>query len=72
MASGALDGHFIDGGEQLDIVAAMAANKNRGCGLNRYNTFIPNKISVDTTTPLTAQPFNATFSARKMSLSTSR
>ena len=52
---------FIDGGEQLDIVAAMAANKNPGCGLNRYNTFIPNKISVDTTTPLTAQPFNATF-----------
>lgn len=54
---------FVDGGSQADIVAAMAANKNPGCGLNRYNTVIPSalKTSVDTTTPATGQPFNATF-----------
>ncbi|CPR20600.1 baseplate J/gp47 family protein [Brenneria goodwinii] len=52
---------FIDGGTKEDIVAALATNKNPGCGLNRYNPTIPNKTSVDTTTPVKKQPFNATF-----------
>ncbi|EHD21768.1 MULTISPECIES: baseplate J/gp47 family protein [Brenneria] len=59
-----IEGHsmaiFIDGGEVADIVAALAARKNPGCGLNRYNTGIPNQISIDTTTP-GGNPFNATF-----------
>ncbi|WP_405424117.1 baseplate J/gp47 family protein [Pantoea stewartii] len=50
---------FIDGGEVDDIVRTMAAHKNPGCGLNRYNTF-PNKVSVDTFTPQN-QPVNITF-----------
>lgn len=52
---------FIDGGEQADIVAAIAANKNPGCGLNRYNDGIPNKTSVDTETAVNAQPVNVTY-----------
>ncbi|MFE8049327.1 baseplate J/gp47 family protein [Brenneria goodwinii] len=52
---------FLDGGTETDIVAALASNKNPGCGLNRYNSAIPNKTSVDTTTPVKKQPFNATF-----------
>ncbi|WJV60987.1 baseplate J/gp47 family protein [Pectobacteriaceae bacterium C52] len=51
---------FIDGGEIDDIVATMAKRKNPGCGLNRYNEGIPNKISIDTVTP-GGNPFNATF-----------
>ncbi|MGQ5289823.1 baseplate J/gp47 family protein [Pectobacterium actinidiae] len=51
---------FVDGGDVGDIVSAMAVRKNPGCGLNRYNAGIPNKISVDTFTP-GGNPFNATF-----------
>ncbi len=50
---------FVDGGDPDAIARTMAANKNPGCGLNRYNT-IPNKITLDTLTPK-GQPFTATF-----------
>ncbi|QHQ16237.1 phage baseplate protein [Pectobacterium parmentieri] len=59
-----VEGHslaiVIDGGEAADIVATIAKRKNPGCGLNRYNNSIPNKISTDTVTP-GGNPFNATF-----------
>nr|MBG6243622.1 phage baseplate protein [Candidatus Symbiopectobacterium sp. Dall1.0] len=59
-----VDGHslaiLIDGGATEDIVATIAKRKNPGCGLNRYNTRIPNKVSIDTLTP-GGNPFNATF-----------
>ncbi|MEI7261345.1 baseplate J/gp47 family protein [Pectobacterium carotovorum] len=59
-----VEGHslaiVIDGGEPADIVATIAKRKNPGCGLNRYNSSIPNKISSDTVTP-GGNPFNATF-----------
>ncbi|KGA38981.1 phage baseplate protein, partial [Pectobacterium odoriferum] len=59
-----VEGHslaiVIDGGEPADIVETIAKRKNPGCGLNRYNNSIPNKISTDTVTP-GGNPFNATF-----------
>ncbi|ARD61132.1 phage baseplate protein [Kosakonia radicincitans DSM 16656] len=51
---------FIDGGAVDEIVSTLAVRKSPGCGLNRYNTGIPNRISIDTTTP-GGNPFNATF-----------
>ncbi|ANI83282.1 baseplate J/gp47 family protein [Kosakonia oryzae] len=51
---------FIDGGAVDEIVSTLAVRKSPGCGLNRYNTGIPNQISIDTTTP-GGNPFNATF-----------
>ena len=50
---------FVDGGTPQDIASIIAAHKNPGCGLNRYNP-IPNKVTLNTLTPK-AQPFTATF-----------
>ncbi|MCE8034626.1 phage baseplate protein [Billgrantia tianxiuensis] len=50
---------FVQGGEVEAILEAIAANKNPGCGMNRYSGF-PNTISEDTTTPL-GNPVNITF-----------
>ncbi|UJD76081.1 phage baseplate protein [Photorhabdus luminescens] len=50
---------FVDGGSVNDIINAIAAKKNPGCGLNKYNTF-PNKITEDTKTPL-GNPVSVTF-----------
>ncbi|PWC10642.1 phage baseplate protein [Brenneria roseae subsp. americana] len=59
-----VEGHsmaiFIDGGSVDDIVVTLSVRKNPGCGLNRYNASIPNRISTDTNTP-GGNPFNATF-----------
>lgn len=50
---------FVDGGIPENIASTIAAHKNPGCGLNRYNT-IPNKVTLNTFTPK-GQPFTATF-----------
>ncbi|MBC3214224.1 baseplate J/gp47 family protein [Serratia fonticola] len=50
---------FVDGGITENIASTIAAHKNPGCGLNRYNT-IPNKVTLNTFTPR-GQPFTATF-----------
>jgi uncharacterized phage protein gp47/JayE len=50
---------FVDGGIPENITSTIAAHKNPGCGLNRYNT-IPNKVTLNTFTPK-GQPFTATF-----------
>lgn len=50
---------FVDGGEAALIAKSIAIKKNPGCGLNA-KTEIPNRITIETTTPL-GQPFIATF-----------
>lgn len=50
---------FVDGGDDADVLKAIASRKNPGTGLNRYATF-PNKVNDDTTTPA-GQPVNITF-----------
>lgn len=52
---------FIDGGDSNSIVSTIASNKNPGCGLNRYNDDIPNKVSIDTFTAINQQPVNITY-----------
>lgn len=58
-----LSGHsiavFADGGEDAEILRAIASKKNPGTGLNRYSGF-PNRVNGDTTTPA-CQPVNITF-----------
>lgn len=58
-----LPGHsmmiIVDGGEDSDILSAIASRKSPGCGLNRYSD-LPGKVNGDTLTPK-GQPINITF-----------
>ena len=59
-----VEGHslaiFVDGGDNNLIAEAVASVKNPGCGMNRDNVAIPNKVTLDTTTPA-GRPANVTF-----------
>lgn len=59
-----VEGHslaiFVDGGDNDLIASAIASVRNPGCGMNRDNATIPNKVTLDTTTPK-GRPANVTF-----------
>lgn len=59
-----VEGHslaiFVDGGENDLLASAIASVKNPGCGMNRDNATIPNKVTLDTKTPA-GRPANVTF-----------
>ena len=51
---------IVDGGQTEAIAKSIARKKNAGCGLNKDNDVIPNRVFIDTTTA-GGSPFPCTF-----------